>query len=195
MGSISSAVWIGRRFYGIDIREHGSGNAGATNALRVLGWRAALPIFIIDFIKGFFAVYIAIFSNLEADTNELFNLKIILAAAAVIGHIFPVFTKFKGGKGVATLTGAVLAVYPPGVLLCLATFIIIFLLTRYVSLSSMLAGLMLPISYFIFEKQSSSLLIFCCVIAVLLIATHRANIKRLISGTESKIKFGKKDEL
>ena len=118
-GRFRAPVWIGKRFYGIDVREHGSRNAGATNTLRVLGARAALPVFAIDILKGFAAVMLAHLSGYEAWTaSQMFNLKIALVAAAVAGHILPLFADFRGGKGVATLAGAVLAVYPGAVLLC-----------------------------------------------------------------------------
>ena len=188
LGSIPSAVWIGKRFYGIDVREHGSKNAGATNTLRVLGRKAALPVFIIDTLKGFGAVSLAHFSDLLPNSNEMFNLKIILVAVAVIGHIFPIFAGFKGGKGVATLTGAILAVYFPAVLLSMVVFLILLIVTHYVSVGSMAAGVTFPLSaYFVFGQTSVPLLIFGCVVAVLLIITHRKNIKRLIAGDESKI--------
>ena len=170
LGSIPSAVWIGKHFYGIDVREHGSHNAGATNTLRVLGKKAALAVFAIDILKGFVAVM-----------------------PAVIGHIFPVFAGFRGGKGVATLAGAVAGVYPPAVGLCLLVFIIVLMLTHYVSLSSMTAGIAFPIFIiFLFGERSTSLVIFSCVIAVLLLITHRKNIGRLIHHTESKTYLGKR---
>lgn len=193
LGSIPSAVWISRKYYGIDIREYGSKNAGATNMLRVLGKRAALPVFVIDMAKGFVAVQLAHFSGYMQGSEAMFTLKIILVGAAVLGHIFPVFAKFKGGKGVATLAGAVLGVYPPAVLLCLATFFIILLITHYVSVSSMTAGIMFPIyTYFVFGEHSRVLIWFGIAVAILLIFTHRKNIKRLINGTESKIYILKK---
>lgn len=188
LGSIPSSVWIGRRFYGVDVREHGSKNAGATNTLRVLGRRAALPVFVIDFLKGFVAVMLSHCADYWGGSDYMFNLKIILVAAAVLGHIFPIFAGFKGGKGVATLAGAVLAVYPPAVLLCMVIFISVLAISHYVSLSSMTAGVAFPIFIvFVFGERSASLIIFSIVIAVLLIFTHRKNIKRLLSGEESKI--------
>lgn len=195
LGSIPNAVWIGRRFYGIDVREHGSHNAGATNTLRVLGRRAALPVFLLDVLKGFAAVMLSHLSGYENGSDAMFNLKIALVAAAVIGHILPVFARFKGGKGVATLAGAVLAVYPPAVLLCLLVFGIVLAATHYVSLSSMSAGVAFPIFVIgLFGERSTTLMIFSCVIAVLLIFTHRKNIKRLLAGTESKIYLFRKRE-
>ena len=101
LGSIPSAVWIGKRFYGIDVREHGSHNAGATNTLRTLGRRAALPVFAIDILKGFTAVMLSHLSGYAPGSDAMFNFKIMLVAAAVVGHIFPIFAGFKGGKGVA----------------------------------------------------------------------------------------------
>ena len=191
LGSIPSAVWIGKYYYGVDIREHGSHNAGTTNMLRVLGRRAALPVFAIDFLKGFVAVTL---SNLiaydpEAQTGFIFNVKILLVVAAVLGHIFPLFAGFRGGKGVATLAGAVTGVYPPAILLCLAVWMVTLMITHYVSLSSMLAGVMFPIFILISPRTNGSvpLVVFSICVAVLLVITHRKNIKRLREGTESKI--------
>lgn len=187
LGSIPTAVWIGKRFHGIDIREHGSKNAGATNTLRVLGRRAAIPVLLIDVAKGFAAVMLYHLSPYK-DTDFGFYLKLILVVAVVIGHIFPVFAGFKGGKGVATMAGAVLGVYPPAVLLCLVTFLIVLAISHYVSLSSMTAGALFPIYLvFVFRQTYLPLIIFACVVAVALIITHRRNIKRLAEGTESKI--------
>lgn len=191
LGSIPSAVWIGKHFYGIDIREHGSKNAGTTNMLRVLGRRAAFPVFAIDFLKGFVAVTM---SNLVAylpdvTENDIYNLKILLVVAAVLGHIFPLFANFKGGKGVATLAGAVMGVYPPAVLLCLGVWVFVLMASHYVSLSSMIAGCMFPVFILISPQTngSISLIVFSFVVAILLVVTHRKNIRRLREGTESKI--------
>ncbi|MCD7970573.1 MAG: glycerol-3-phosphate 1-O-acyltransferase PlsY [Alistipes sp.] len=192
LGSIPSAVWIGKRFYGVDVREHGSKNAGATNTLRVLGPKAALPVFIMDLAKGFAAVQLYRLSP-DALTGWVFYIKLALVAAVVLGHIFPVFAGFRGGKGVATLTGSVLAINPPAVLLCILTFVLVLSLTRYVSLSSMTAGVMLPVYLrFVFGEKYPPLLIFACAVSVLLIWTHRRNIGRLLNGTESKIRFVRK---
>ena len=124
LGSIPSAVWIGKKYYGIDIREHGSKNAGTTNMLRVLGRRAALPVFALDFLKGFVAVTIIELMQYDdlIGQNDLINLKIVAVFAAVLGHIFPIFAGFRGGKGVATLVGAVTGIYPPVALLCFVVF-------------------------------------------------------------------------
>lgn len=193
LGSIPNAVWIGRKFYGIDVREHGSHNAGATNTLRVLGRKAGFTVFGLDFLKGFVAVSLACAAGYAAGSPQMYNMKFALTAAAVLGHIFPIFAGFKGGKGVATLAGAVMGVYPPAVLLCLATFLVVFLIWHYVSLASMTAGIALPIyTVFVFGQTYTPLVIFCCAISVLLLITHRKNIKRLLNGTESRITFGRK---
>ncbi|MCD8102052.1 MAG: glycerol-3-phosphate 1-O-acyltransferase PlsY [Alistipes sp.] len=194
LGSIPSAVWIGKKFYATDVREHGSRNAGATNTLRVLGPKAALPVFAMDVAKGFAAVQLFRLSPL-ATTGWEFYVQLALVLAVVTGHIFPVFAGFRGGKGVATIAGSVLAVYPPAVLLCLLTFVIMLAITSYVSLSSMTAGVLFPIyTRFVFGVHYLPLIIFGCVVALLLIWTHRKNIGRLLSGTESKIRIVRKKE-
>ena len=191
LGSIPSAVWIGKKYYGIDIREHGSKNAGTTNMLRVLGKRAALPVFALDFLKGFVAV--TIFEMLKYDVhigdNDLINLKIAAVIAAVLGHIFPIFAGFRGGKGVATLVGAITGIYPPVALLCFGVWFVVLMITHYVSLSSMVAGCCFPVFTLISPKVNDSVafVVFSFVIAVLLLVTHRKNIERLLHGTESKI--------
>ena len=194
LGSIPSAVWIGKKYYGVDIREHGSKNAGTTNMLRVLGKRAALPVFALDFIKGLVAV--VLIRLLKYDSTFIDDhyymidiLKIVAVFAAVIGHIFPIFAGFRGGKGVATLIGAVTGIYPVVALLCFGVWLITLMISHYVSLSSMIAGCCFPIFTFILPRINVSIpfKIFACVVAILLIFTHRKNIKRLREGTESKI--------
>lgn len=146
LGSIPSAVWIGKKYYGIDIREHGSKNAGTTNMLRVLGRRAALPVFALDFLKGFVAVTIIELMQYDdlIGQNDLINLKIVAVFAAVLGHIFPIFAGFRGGKGVATLVGAVTGIYPPVALLCFGVWLVMLMVSHYVSLASMVAGCCFP---------------------------------------------------
>lgn len=191
LGSIPSAVWIGKKYYGIDIREHGSKNAGTTNMLRVLGRRAAAPVFVLDFLKGFVAVTIVEMLKYDECINDmwLINIKIAAVFAAVLGHIFPVFAGFRGGKGVATLVGAVTGIYPPVALLCFGVWFVVLLVSHYVSLASMIAGCCFPIFTLASPKvnQSIPFVVFSFVIAVLLIYTHRKNIERLRAGTESKI--------
>ena len=197
LGSIPSAVWIGKKYYGIDIREHGSKNAGTTNMLRVLGRRAALPVFALDFLKGFVAVSLLGLMRYDADISSswLINLKILAVFAAVIGHIFPIFANFKGGKGVATLVGAVTGIYPMIMLLCFAVWALVFMISHYVSLASMTAGCSFPMFVIIYSSSewsrtqdvSFSFILFAFVVAVLLLWSHRKNIERLKNGTESKI--------
>ena len=197
LGSIPSAVWIGKKYYGIDIREHGSKNAGTTNMLRVLGKRAAIPVFILDFFKGFAAVSLFSILRYDADINAawMINLKILGVFAAVLGHIFPIFANFKGGKGVATLVGAVTGIYPQIVLLCFAVWSLVFLFTHYVSLASMTAGCCFPALVLFYSTSewsrnneiSITFIIFSFAVAILLLWSHRKNIQRLKEGTESKI--------
>ena len=191
LGSIPRAVWIGKKYYGIDIREYGSRNAGTTNMLRVLGRRAALPVFLLDFLKGFVAVTLIEILKYDDHIDDmwLINLKLIAVFAAVLGHIFPIFAGFRGGKGVATLVGAVTGIYPPVALLCFAVWCVVLIVSHYVSLASMVAGGCFPVFTLISPKVNGSVpfVVFSFVIAVLLVYTHRKNIDRLKAGTESKI--------
>ncbi len=191
LGSIPSAVMIGKRYYGIDIREHGSKNAGSTNVLRVLGRRAALPVFVLDFLKGFVAVSLmgVLEYNPELSQEWLINMRIITVFAAVLGHIFPIFAGFRGGKGVATLVGSLMGIYPPIILMCFGVWFLVLIFTHYVSLSSMIGGLCFPILTITspVANQSLAFIIFSFVVAILLIWTHRKNIERLRKGEESKI--------
>ncbi|MBQ2424474.1 MAG: glycerol-3-phosphate 1-O-acyltransferase PlsY [Alistipes sp.] len=202
LGSIPSAVWIGKHYFGVDIREHGSKNAGATNMLRVLGLRAALPVFVIDFLKGFVAVTLMGFVRLNPEFSQawVINLKIVAVAASVVGHIFPIFAGFRGGKGVSTLIGAVTAVQPNLAFLCFAVWVVVFVFTHYVSLASIVAGCCFPVFVVIFSTTlynrygdfSWIFIIFSLSVALMLLWTHRANIGRLRRGEESKIHLWKK---
>ena len=197
LGSIPSAVWIGKKYYGVDIREHGSKNAGTTNMLRVLGKRAAIPVFVLDFFKGFAAVSLLSLMryDLEITSAWLINLKILAVFAAVLGHIFPIFADFKGGKGVATLVGAVTGIYPQIILLCFGVWALVFMISHYVSLASMTAGCCFPMFVIIYSSSewsrnhdiSFTFILFSIAVAVLLLWSHRKNIERLKAGTESKI--------
>lgn len=202
LGSIPSAVWIGKHYFGVDIREHGSKNAGATNMLRVLGLRAALPVFVIDFMKGFVAVTLMGMVRLNPELSQtcVINLKIVAVAASVTGHIFPIFAGFRGGKGVSTLIGAVTAVQPNLAFLCFAVWVVVFVFTHYVSLASIVAGCCFPVFVVIFSTTlynrygdfSWIFIIFSLSVALMLLWTHRANIGRLRRGEESKIHLWKK---
>lgn len=194
IGSVPSSVWIGKRFYGVDVREHGSGNAGFTNTVRVLGWRAGLPVFLADVLKGYLAVSLVRLTNVYIiGTADFVNFQLILGAAAVLGHIFPVYVGFRGGKGVATLLGLLLAIQPQPTLICIGIFVVVFLTTRYVSLSSMIAGISFPILIiFVFKTTISSLVIFSMIVSILLLLTHQKNIERLLNREESKAKIVKR---
>jgi glycerol-3-phosphate acyltransferase PlsY len=194
LGSIPTAVWWGKKYYGIDVREFGSGNAGATNTFRVLGKRAGIPVLIIDIIKGTYAVLLAHLSPYVYDTNEFVNLELGLGIAALVGHVFPIFAGFRGGKGVATILGVVICLTPVTSLMVLGVFLTVLLATRYVSLSSITAGMSFPFFLnVILKNQNETLLIFSLFVAVLLIVTHKKNISRLLKRQESKVNlFAKK---
>ncbi len=190
IGSIPTAVWIGKAFYNIDVREFGSGNAGATNTFRVLGQKAGIPVLIIDILKGSTAVSLAFLSAYTYGGDQFVNLQLALGIAALVGHIFPVFAGFRGGKGVATILGIVMCILPLSCSMSLGIFLIVLFASRMVSLSSMLAGASFPfILYFVFHNTNPILTTFSIVVAVLLIVTHRKNIIRIVNKQESKIKF------
>ena len=194
LGSIPSAVWIGKMTKRVDVREHGSKNAGATNTMRVLGVKIGIPVLLIDVFKGFAAVKLALLSPLFVPgTNPFVTFQIGLGAAAVLGHVFPVFAGFRGGKGVATIVGLLLALHWPATLVAIVVFLISLFISKYVSLSSLLMGLSFPVSViFVFktyQNTCTSLEIFSIVVCVLLFITHRKNIYRLLKGNENKATF------
>lgn len=192
LGSIPTAVWIGKYFYQIDVREFGSGNAGATNTFRVLGKSAGIPVLLIDIIKGTLAVALAYFAGFKSNSNEFISLQLGLGVAALLGHIFPVFAGFRGGKGVATILGIVICVLPIVSALGLIVFLVVLLSTRIVSLSSMLAGVSFPLFLiFVLREQNPILISFSIAVALLLLITHRKNIKRLVNKQEAKINLFK----
>ncbi|WP_341226371.1 glycerol-3-phosphate 1-O-acyltransferase PlsY [uncultured Arcticibacterium sp.] len=181
LGSIPTAVLYGRFFHKVDVREFGSGNAGATNSLRVLGKKAGLAVLIIDMLKGFLAIFIAK-KILGSDESTL----IIVGFAAVIGHLLPIFAGFKGGKGIATSFGVILALNPYGALVCLVVFAIVLTFSKYVSLASLMGSFsFIPFNFFrrpdehFFHAMALALFL-------LLLFTHRENVKRLLAGNENK---------
>lgn len=195
LGSIPSAVWIGKFFYKIDVREYGSGNAGATNTFRVLGKKAGIPVLIIDVLKGFAAVNLAYFSEYIPHSHQFINLQLVLGIASLIGHIFPLFASFRGGKGIATLLGIVLAVHLFAALIAIGIFIVVLIISGYVSLSSITAALLFPfIVIGIFKETVPSLIIFSILIAIMVLITHQKNIERLLRREESKARIIKKKE-
>lgn len=193
VGSIPSAVWVGRTFYGIDVREYGSGNAGATNTFRVLGKKPGIAVLIMDVLKGFFAVKLAyLVGDYDSKSPEFIDFELALAVCGLIGHVFPVYVGFRGGKGVATMLGILIGVHPPAAACCALIFLCSFLITRYVSLSSMLAGISFPVIIMVFYSTNSSINIFSLVVAIMILITHQRNIERLLAGEESRVAlFGK----
>ncbi|MFC2149750.1 glycerol-3-phosphate 1-O-acyltransferase PlsY [Candidatus Auribacterota bacterium] len=190
IGSIPFGFIIARYYGGIDIREHGSMNIGATNVTRVLGKGPGNLTLILDVLKGFFAVMVLpfLFYNVGSDTSyKLF--KILCAAAVICGHTWTIFLKFKGGKGVATGAGAFLGVAPLPLLCSAVVWFISAKISRYVSLSSILAASAFVVFAFIFGEPKE-ILIFCVLIWVVIVVRHRSNIKRLIECTENKIGEG-----
>lgn len=196
LGSIPTSVWIGKIFYGIDVREHGSGNAGSTNTFRVLGTKAGIPVFIIDVLKAFVATSLVMFmKHLVPGTRDYINVQLLLGASAVLGHIFPIYVGFKGGKGVASLLGVVLAIVPEAGLIALGIFTVTLLVFRYVSLGSLVAGISFPILVIVvFRTTVTSLMLFSIIVAVLLLFTHQKNIQRLIRKEENKANLFKKKQ-
>lgn len=187
LGSIPTSVWVGKIFFKIDVREFGSGNAGATNTIRVLGKKAGIPVLIIDILKGVAAVMLSYESDFATNSTPFINYQIALGIAAVLGHIFPLMAGFRGGKGVATLLGVCLAIVPQIAGLAIIVFLLVLLTTQYVSLSSMSAGLSFPIIVLtLFPDKPVSIIAFSIVVAILLIITHKKNIQKLLKHQENK---------
>lgn len=188
IGSVPTAVWISRQQFNIDIRDYGSGNAGATNTFRVLGAKWGTSVMIIDMLKGLLAVKLALLLPYYVQNDfARTNFQIGLGLAAVLGHIFPVWAEFRGGKGVATLFGLVLGISPWTALGCVGVFLLVLFLTRFVSLSSILASLAFPVFIIvIFNVDNEAYRIFAITVALLVILTHQKNITRLLRGSESK---------
>ncbi len=191
IGSIPTAVWISMFFFKIDIRDYGSGNAGATNTFRTLGSSWGSFVMIVDILKGAAATSLFIFipHYLGQDVElQRTNFQISLGLMAVIGHIFPIWASFKGGKGVATLFGMLLSIQPLIAVCCVGVFLFALYLTRFVSLSSILASIALPIFIIIiFHEQEQLYRIFGIAIALLVILTHQKNIGRILNGMESRV--------
>ncbi|MDP4285391.1 MAG: glycerol-3-phosphate 1-O-acyltransferase PlsY [Bacteroidota bacterium] len=189
IGSIPTALIVSRSLFNIDIREYGSGNMGATNTFRVLGSKYGTIVMVGDMLKGILAV--ALYNLLPYYlSNELdrTNLMIGLGLAAVIGHIYPVWAGFRGGKGVATLFGMVLAIQPIVAVNCIGVFLLVLYLTRYVSLSSILAGVALPICVlWIYNEKEVFYRVFAVAVAALVMLTHQKNITRLLKGSEGRV--------
>jgi glycerol-3-phosphate acyltransferase PlsY len=190
IGSVPTAVWISKSLFGIDIRDYGSGNSGATNTFRVLGAKWGTIVMVVDIIKGICAtsLYILLPHYIGMTELQKTNLMIGLGLAAVIGHIYPVWAGFKGGKGVATLLGMAVAIQPLVAVCCLGVFLLVLYLTRFVSLSSILAGVSFMVFIlFIFNEKEPLYRIFAVLVALMVVLTHQKNIGRILRGTESKV--------
>lgn len=194
IGSIPSAVWVGKIFWGIDVRNEGSGNAGATNTIRVLGLKAGIPVLLFDVFKGWLAVWLFRFLPFEMLSPYQEDLyRIVIAVAAVLGHVFPVYAGFRGGKGIATLLGVGIALYPQAVIVTVVIFALMLIITKYVSLSSITASITFPfLVFFLFNPGSAPLLVLSVFVGIFVPITHRKNIHRLLKNEESKISVKKK---
>jgi glycerol-3-phosphate acyltransferase PlsY len=201
IGSIPTSVWIGRRFYSTDVREHGSGNAGATNTLRTLGKKAGLVVLLIDIFKGWLAVALVVLSTYQSGSSERIHLEVAMGFAAILGHIFPIYVGFKGGKGVATTMGIIIGISPIIALLCIVVFAIVLIVSHYVSLASILAVASFPFWIItVFKSHYSGfvyswLIAFSILLPLVMVIMHRKNISRLLKREESELKlFNKKGE-
>ena len=193
-GAFPSAVWVGKTFYKIDVREFGSGNAGATNTFRVLGKKAGIPVLIMDIFKGWLSVnYISFLTNIPESAEAVFEIKLAFGIVAVIGHLFPIYTGFRGGKGIATLLGLLIGLHAVAALYSILVFVIVFITSKYVSLGSIIASIAFPILVIlILGSTNVSLNLFAFFVPILSLITHQKNIERLLRGEETKVKFGTK---
>jgi acyl phosphate:glycerol-3-phosphate acyltransferase len=189
IGSIPTAVWVSTFFFGFDIREYGSGNSGATNTYRVLGVKWGTLVMVVDMLKAIVAVKLAFLLPYSFESDiYMVNMQLGLGLAAVVGHIFPVWADFKGGKGVASLFGMVLGIQPNVALCCVGIFILVLYLTRWVSLSSIMASIAFPVFILvIFNEPEALYRVFAIIVALMVLVTHQKNILRLMNGSESKV--------
>ena len=194
-GAFPSAVWVGRTFYDTDVREYGSGNSGATNTFRVLGKVAGIPVLLMDIFKGWLAInYVWLISDVSLLPPELFfENQLAFGLSAVIGHLFPIYTGFRGGKGIATMLGLLIGLEPTAALFSFGIFAVVFFISKYVSLGSILASMAFPFFVLMISNSTNeSLNMFAIFVPILSLITHQKNIERLIKGQETKVKFGKK---
>jgi glycerol-3-phosphate acyltransferase PlsY len=204
LGSIPTAVWIGKAYYGMDVREHGSKNAGATNTFRVLGKKPGVIVLLIDILKGALASSLPYFAlsamitlpDSGPNAEQLIrigNVQIVASILAVVGHVFPIFAGFRGGKGVATSLGVIVGLQPIAALICLAVFLCVFIASKYVSLGAMVAAVIFPIVvHFVLKNESLWMTLFSLLLSVLVIFAHRKNIGRLWRGEENRMNLFKR---
>lgn len=193
LGSIPTAVWYSKFFFGFDVRDYGSGNAGATNSFRVLGKKAGVIVMMVDVLKGWLAAQSAIILayNGLIKPDDLILYQSAFGIAAVLGHIFPIYEKFQGGKGIATLLGMILSIHIEAALICMLVFFIVLVVSKYVSLGSLLAALSFPLVLLMprFYPEEPFLIAFGFVIFFIVVITHQKNIIRIINGEENKAKI------
>ena len=190
IGSIPSAIWVSKWFFGVDVRDYGSNNAGATNTFRVIGKLAGFSVLFVDILKGWASVKLitTYFFTATLAQEEFINMQLVVGISAVLGHVFPVYEQFQGGKGVATLMGIILAINFPAAIGCVIIFLLIFLITNFVSFGAITAAFCFPIfTIFVLKSESPSLIYFSIFISILVIVTHKKNIERLLSGSENKM--------
>jgi glycerol-3-phosphate acyltransferase PlsY len=188
IGSIPTALWIGRSTHGVDIREHGSKNAGATNTFRILGRKCGWIVLTIDVLKGLAASSLPLIFAEDYSKNELLLFQISTSLLCIIGHIFPVFAQFRGGKGVASALGIIIGLNPVSACISVVIFLVVFLVSRYVSLGAIITSITYPfVSFFIVKEESSLMIIFTTLLGLLVVLAHWKNIRRLMNGAESKM--------
>ena len=188
VGSIPVAVWIGKKCRGIDIREHGSQNAGATNTFRVFGQKLGWIVLTLDVTKGFFASILPLFIADNYSENQLLLFQLVTSLACIIGHVFPIFAQFRGGKGVASALGIIIGLNPFSACISVCIFLVVFLVSRYVSLGAIITSITYPfVSFFIVKEESSLMIIFTTLLGLLVVLAHWKNIRRLMNGAESKM--------
>ncbi len=188
IGSIPTALWIGRSTHGVDIREHGSKNAGATNTFRILGRKCGWIVLTIDVLKGLAASSLPLIFAEDYSKNELLLFQISTSLVCIIGHIFPLFAQFRGGKGVASALGIIIGLNPVSACISVVIFLVVFLVSRYVSLGAIITSITYPfVSFFIVKEESSLMIIFTTLLGLLVVLAHWKNIRRLMNGAESKM--------
>jgi len=195
IGSIPTAVWAGKKWHGLDPREHGSKNAGATNTFRVLGKKSGWFVLIIDISKGVLASILPLILAENYSDNQLLVFQLTTSFACIIGHVFPIFAQFKGGKGVATSLGIIIGLNPISAAISLGIFLVVFLLFKYVSLGAIVTSISYPfVSYFIVKEDARIMIIFTVLLGFLIIVSHRKNITRLMNGEESRMNLSRRKE-
>ena len=189
IGATPTSFWVGKAFFGVDLRTKGSGNLGATNTFRILGWKAAIPVALVDVLKGWFPVWFFT----QRDQTATWEWALAYAGAAIVGHVFSFWVRFRGGKGIATSAGAFLALSPWGVLSALVVWIGVTFSTRMVAAGSLAAAVALPVSLlFVPHEGDRTLILFTAALAAFVFWAHRTNIRRILKGEEHR--FGKKKE-